>query len=408
MLKRQASYLMLLLISQISSNLFVNAQNDDGTCTDVQGWKDSVGDDCSWYNTTETCQSFGIGYYNDGNTALTACCSCGGGSHYADTCLDVTMDDGTPWTDSDGDGCNWYSKMEVGDDDVYYDDGDTRCSYYGNEYENFGYTASTACCACGGGHHAVFDEIYIPPVKGSNSPSIFTTQTPSVTPSTTPSATPSATPSTTPSATPSTTPSTTPSATPSITPSSTPSTTPSISPSKTPSSTPSLGPTFTARPTSTPSSTPSTSYGPISSIEVQAGGMDDANDILFYGPKRQQTEVTIEEAENIDVIVDTGIVDDDISENIVNPLSDDFITDDQTESQLSDECLSTVTITNGYEFYQMQDIVVEFSNCDATMYDWLAMYPEGSIAEDGTVPIGNVSWIKGKKNITITFPFDSI
>jgi hypothetical protein len=45
------------------------------------------------------------------------------------------------WYDSDGPyfDCDWYGSSS------------TFCSSYGNSYENFGFTANQACCACGGG-----------------------------------------------------------------------------------------------------------------------------------------------------------------------------------------------------------------------------------------------------------------
>ena len=60
-------------------------------------------------------------------------------------CMDVTN-----WLDSYGDNCAWYAK-DVGEDDYWYDEADTRCTYWGDCCKNLGHTAMTACCVCGGG-----------------------------------------------------------------------------------------------------------------------------------------------------------------------------------------------------------------------------------------------------------------
>ena len=55
-------------------------------------------------------------------------------------CFDYDPGNGEEWYDSDGPSynCAWYSQ-------------NSNCATYGNSYENFGKTAGTACCACGGG-----------------------------------------------------------------------------------------------------------------------------------------------------------------------------------------------------------------------------------------------------------------
>ena len=65
--------------------------------------------------------------------------------HPTSNCMDVHN-----WRDSFGDTCAWY-EQDVGDDDRYYDEKDNRCDYWGDCCTNNGYTALTACCACGGG-----------------------------------------------------------------------------------------------------------------------------------------------------------------------------------------------------------------------------------------------------------------
>jgi len=55
-------------------------------------------------------------------------------------CADITIS-GQPWHDSDGPHyhCSWYAANAA------------HCKQHGNSYENNGYTANKACCACGGG-----------------------------------------------------------------------------------------------------------------------------------------------------------------------------------------------------------------------------------------------------------------
>ena len=54
------------------------------------------------------------------------------------------------WTDNDGPVEQWYDEDGPSYDCDWYAQG-TRCAAYGNSYANFGKTANTACCACGGG-----------------------------------------------------------------------------------------------------------------------------------------------------------------------------------------------------------------------------------------------------------------
>eukprot|EP00816_Leptocylindrus_hargravesii_P007482 CAMPEP_0196810058 /NCGR_PEP_ID=MMETSP1362-20130617/9897_1 /TAXON_ID=163516 /ORGANISM="Leptocylindrus danicus, Strain CCMP1856" /LENGTH=1085 /DNA_ID=CAMNT_0042184921 /DNA_START=84 /DNA_END=3341 /DNA_ORIENTATION=- len=51
-----------------------------------------------------------------------------------DTCFDLAN-----WTDINGDSCSWYTE-----------EGSNRCELFGNEFENGGHTANSACCDCGG------------------------------------------------------------------------------------------------------------------------------------------------------------------------------------------------------------------------------------------------------------------
>merc|ERR1712166_1341596 len=56
-------------------------------------------------------------------------------------CEDYTTENGTDWYDSDGETytCEWYQDTEGA------------CDAYGSGFTDDGYTASQACCTCGGG-----------------------------------------------------------------------------------------------------------------------------------------------------------------------------------------------------------------------------------------------------------------
>ena len=160
----------------------------DYTTSNGSEWHDSGGEeyDCQWYsyNISQTgdsygdhhCESYGDSYEYDGYTADEACCTCGGGtgttespteapssapsvgdtshptyapsevdtpapteapSHTSSSCEDNKGSGGTTWHDSQGESynCDWYSEGD-------------NCETYGDQYENDGYTANQACCAC--------------------------------------------------------------------------------------------------------------------------------------------------------------------------------------------------------------------------------------------------------------------
>jgi hypothetical protein len=125
------------------------AANDGQECSDMPlGWYDSTGDNCLWYAEGTRCNDFGGTDKKFGKTANQACCACGGGSN-----LDVDREradimnapvtdqscwDFVDWRDSSGYNCIWYSQGD-------------HCSLYGNQFENEGGNANTACCTCGGG-----------------------------------------------------------------------------------------------------------------------------------------------------------------------------------------------------------------------------------------------------------------
>ena len=150
---------LLSLFAVSTFHVQVNAHK----CKNVAGWRDSEGDKCKWYKRKldddevddifeDRCEAYGNCCENDGHTAQTACCVCGGGEDFLDTCEDVA-----DFTDCGGDTCDFYANGEVGDDDyIYGDDYDDEigsvCSYWGYRCAGpSGLTANEACCACGGG-----------------------------------------------------------------------------------------------------------------------------------------------------------------------------------------------------------------------------------------------------------------
>lgn len=49
-------------------------------CYDIANWTDLYGDGCDWYASKPgSCENFGDSFENNGYTANTACCHCGGG-----------------------------------------------------------------------------------------------------------------------------------------------------------------------------------------------------------------------------------------------------------------------------------------------------------------------------------------
>jgi len=106
---------------------------DNNKCYDTpNNWYDADGEDfnCAWYQQGNNCQLFGDSYKNFGKTANEACCGCGGGTE--PVCKNIEN-----WHDAGGTkyNCAWYKKFD-------------RCELYGDFFENFGYTANKACCAC--------------------------------------------------------------------------------------------------------------------------------------------------------------------------------------------------------------------------------------------------------------------
>jgi hypothetical protein len=109
--------------------------NGEGGCVDYpMDWNDSEGDGCEFYDSEFQCTSYGSSYrdavYNF--VANDVCCTCGGGAS-------SECEDESGWTDAAGDGCAWYAE------DPFY-----RCSVFGTSFENNGFTANEACCACDG------------------------------------------------------------------------------------------------------------------------------------------------------------------------------------------------------------------------------------------------------------------
>lgn len=134
-----------------------------------ENWHDTDGQNynCYWYSQGANCETYGhlTAYAMYGKTANEACCGCGGGVRSTEeNNAELTAVTSTPtmtptkspmsslttqcvdkydgWHDADGPsyGCLWYGEG-------------SRCDDYGHSYSNFGYTASEACCSCGGGLH---------------------------------------------------------------------------------------------------------------------------------------------------------------------------------------------------------------------------------------------------------------
>jgi len=158
-----------LTILFILSIAIVHVTAED-ECTDVAGWVDSYDDGCDWYEDPsdddgdETrCEAYGNSFANDGHTANTACCVCGGGEGFLDTCENVSG-----WVDCGNDACSFYEDNDLGDDDYYtFDDGDTACSYWGDGCPGpSGLTPNEACCVCGGGNPRNVDVTAAPVTPG--------------------------------------------------------------------------------------------------------------------------------------------------------------------------------------------------------------------------------------------------
>lgn len=101
----------------------------DDACDDTEGWKDSHGDGCDWYNSDQHCEQ-AHHFAPDGATAKDACCQCGGGAS-SSTCTDKDF------KDSKGRDCSWYNNGG-------------RC-YWAGFWAEDGVSAADSCCHCGGG-----------------------------------------------------------------------------------------------------------------------------------------------------------------------------------------------------------------------------------------------------------------
>lgn len=110
----------------------------DTVCVDVPGWFDSDGPtfNCEWYSSMDTalrCRH-GNRHPNNGHTAMTACCACGGGEQVEVKQNDCRDEHG--WFDSKGKDCTWYESNPH------------RCARRGHRFPNKGMTANQACCYC--------------------------------------------------------------------------------------------------------------------------------------------------------------------------------------------------------------------------------------------------------------------
>jgi len=113
-----------------------------GTCTDI-AFTDSYGDNCSWYNTQDRCNTWGDCCNIGQGTAEENCCTCdggitsGGGGGSGSGGGGSTCTDNANFVDSYGDNCSWYNTQE-------------RCITWG-DCCNFGWgTANQNCCTCKG------------------------------------------------------------------------------------------------------------------------------------------------------------------------------------------------------------------------------------------------------------------
>uniref|UniRef100_A0A7S2L987 Uncharacterized protein n=1 Tax=Leptocylindrus danicus TaxID=163516 RepID=A0A7S2L987_9STRA len=161
-MSRQTTLLTLALTATTSLLLVQQVRAEAEACQDLPGWLDVDGDGCAFYEAladddyyyddlTTNCDVYGYCCTNMGHTAQTACCVCGGGVNFIETC-----EDDEEWVDCDGLSCEWYDRDTYDDyddeDDFRYDDRDTVCSVHGTECPGpDGRTASEACCRCGGG-----------------------------------------------------------------------------------------------------------------------------------------------------------------------------------------------------------------------------------------------------------------
>ena len=149
-------------------------------------WTDSFGDGCRWYEEEPDfyfgdyyaydtrCYVFGALFFNQGYTAQTACCACGGGTYDNDNGHVNSCSDYNDFVDGDGQTCAWYatdpaSSGSISDDEKDDDDDYlpiSRCHQYGHSKQNMNnIRADDACCICGGGHRT------IPALMPSNVPS---------------------------------------------------------------------------------------------------------------------------------------------------------------------------------------------------------------------------------------------
>lgn len=114
-------------------------------CHDYAWWDDGANWGCEEWEAYDLCTwDLSQEYREYGFTVDDACCACGGGiREYG--CSDAVAN----WHDSDGSQytCDWYATTS------------NACNQYGHDFENFGHTASTACCACGGGNTGVWNSI---------------------------------------------------------------------------------------------------------------------------------------------------------------------------------------------------------------------------------------------------------
>eukprot|EP00956_Cyclotella_meneghiniana_P014863 scaffold22454_cov58-Cyclotella_meneghiniana.AAC.5 len=169
-----------LISPEVQSPLFPSPDSNtpisppNSTCIDTPDWKDLYGNGCDWYGELdERCTEFSNWYEGTMGAASDNCCHCGRVGQVNDISMNFTLAnssapspssitisddisddllslDTSPsicydtynWTDSFGDGCDWYESND-----------DPGCPEYG-DWSSANYTEEAAndnCCYCGGG-----------------------------------------------------------------------------------------------------------------------------------------------------------------------------------------------------------------------------------------------------------------
>eukprot|EP00815_Leptocylindrus_aporus_P011419 CAMPEP_0116061422 /NCGR_PEP_ID=MMETSP0322-20121206/7080_1 /TAXON_ID=163516 /ORGANISM="Leptocylindrus danicus var. apora, Strain B651" /LENGTH=592 /DNA_ID=CAMNT_0003546387 /DNA_START=146 /DNA_END=1924 /DNA_ORIENTATION=- len=261
------------------TNLSLASVHTREVCMNVEGYLTAEGESCATYEANpEFCEEYGSCCDVNGYVPNTACCVCGGGQHYFESCVDDPA-----WVSCDGQSLTCEDYYATYDDDIYLDDDrgaddyDNRCWRHDDDEapcENG--SPHDKCCFCGGGILTLTPNPTKSPTKN---PTPSPTQSPTDHPVPSPSSHPTVSPSTShPTASPSSHPTASPSSHPTASPSTShqPTASPSIShnptakPSSHPTASPSSHPTVSpsSHPTASPSAHPSISHYPTTGPSV--------------------------------------------------------------------------------------------------------------------------------------------